>query len=80
MEQFFIAPPMPVTYGRRDRWGLGKCKVKDGHTAFMQTSVINSKDPEAVDYNFEMFAHMGFDDPKLVAALMGTHTTGQIQP
>lgn len=75
-----MAPPMPVTYGRRDRWDLAKCKVKEGHAAFMQTSVINSKDPEMVDYNFQVFEHMGFNDEKLVAALMGTHSTGQIQP
>lgn len=80
MEQFYMAPKMPVTYGRRDRWGLEKCQIEDGFYAALQTSVVNSWDPEAALYNFAVFKHLGLSDPKLVAALMGTHSAGQIQP
>lgn len=75
-----MSPSLPVNYGRRDRWGLKDCNFKDGFKASLQTSIVNSWDPKDTQFNFKVLKHLGFKDKKLVAALMGAHSIGQVQP
>lgn len=75
-----MSPNLPISYGRRDRWGLSKCEVQDGFYPYLQTSIVNSWDPKDTKYNFNIFKHLGFGNKKLLAALMGAHSIAQVQP